>query len=80
MSDWLKRRFPLAGTSTVYMSGEAVYNLVQYSKPGIITPVTLSPEKAKLFREAVREAREEAWNQGYEAGLNTDNKGNPYVA
>lgn len=68
MSDWLKRRFPLADTSTVYMSGEAVYNLVQYSKPGIIAPVTLSVERAELFREAVKEAMEEAYHKGYEEG------------
>ena len=67
MSDYLRRRFPLDDTSTVYMSGKAVYNLVRRDKPGIIAPVDLLPGDAQAFRDAVREAMAEAWDEGANA-------------
>lgn len=67
MSDYLRRRFPLDDTSTVYMSGKAVYNLVRHDRPGIIASVELLPGDAERFREAVKNALADAWDQGHEA-------------
>lgn len=64
MSEYLKRRFPLDDTSTVYMSGKAVYNLVRRDRPGIISSVELFPADAEAFRDAVRDAMAEAWDEG----------------
>lgn len=64
MSDYLRNRFPLADTSTVYMSGKSVYNLVRYNKPGIIGSVELLPGDAEMFRAAVRDAMADAWDGG----------------
>lgn len=79
MTDFLRDRFPLADTSTVYMSGESVYNLVHYNKPGIIRSIELRPEQAEAFREAVREAMAEAWDEGVEATWNPDGTRNRYT-
>ena len=70
MGDYLRDRFPLAGTSTAYMDGTSVYNLVRFDQPGIIAPVVLSHEQAEAFCAAVRAARAEAWDEGREAGVN----------
>lgn len=67
MSDYLRSRFPLADTSTVYMSGEAEYHLVRYNRPGLIASVRMLPERAQMLRDAVREALADAWDQGYAA-------------
>lgn len=74
MSDYLKRRFPLESTSTVYMSGRAVYNLVRWSEPGIVASVELLPADADAFRDAVRGAMAEAWDEGYRQSC-ADHKG-----
>lgn len=68
MSDYLRARFPLAGTSTVYMSGKSVYNLVRHDRPGIIAPVELLPGDAEAFEDAVRAALADAWDEGFDAG------------
>lgn len=68
MNPYLKRRFPLDNTSTVYMNGKAVYNLVRRDRPGIIAPVELHPADAEAFRDAVRAAMAEAWDEGHRAG------------
>ena len=73
MRDYLRDRFPLQSTSTVYMSGRAVFNLVRWSKPGIITSVEIYPADAEAFRAAVREAQAEAWDEGCSAGLREAN-------
>lgn len=67
MSDYLRDRFPLADTSTVYMNGSAVYNLVHHDKPGIIAPVTMFPAQAEQFRAAIKEAMAEAFEEGADA-------------
>ena len=68
MSDYLKSRFPLAPTSTVYMNGTSVYNLVHRDRPGIIASVTLYPEDAEKFTKAVQRALADAWDEGFDAG------------
>ena len=83
MGDFLRDRFPLAGTSTVYMDGTSVYNLVRFDRPGIIAPVRLSPEQAEAFEQAVQAARAEAWDEGAEAmeqhwAYGNDEPSNPY--
>ena len=67
MGDYLRDRFPLAPTSSVYMDGTSCYNLVRFDRPGIIAPVVLSLEQADAFCDAVRTARAEAWDEGAEA-------------
>ena len=69
MSDYLKSRFPLAPTSTVYMNGTAVYNLVHRDRPGIIASAALHPADAEKFTEAVQRALADAWDEGYLAAL-----------
>lgn len=88
MSDFLRGRFPLAGTSTAYMDGTSRYHLVSLTRPGIIASVTLTDEQARQFEEAIREAREEAWQEGYDLGVTDErtaaeteyapNRVNPY--
>ncbi|MDY0829105.1 hypothetical protein SK224_08180 [Microbacterium sp. BG28] len=78
MSDYLRDRFPLADTSTVHMSGESVYNLVRYGKPGIIRSVELFPDQAAAFRGSVREAMAEAHDIGYRQGVR-DASGEEYT-
>lgn len=68
MTDYLRKRFPLAGTSTVYMSGKSVYNLVRHDKPGIIASIELLPGDAAAFEDAVRGALADAWDEGYLVG------------
>ena len=70
MGDYLRDRFPLAGTSTVYMDGTSGYNLVRFDRPGIIAPVRLSSEQAEAFEQAVQAARAEAWDEGYDYATN----------
>ena len=72
MGDYLRDRFPLAPTSSVYMDGTSCYNLVRFDQPGIIAPVVLSLEQADAFCDAVRTARAEAWDEGFVAGVNAD--------
>ena len=67
MSDYLRSRFPLADTSTVYMSGEAEYYLVRHNRPGVIASAKMFPGDAQVFRDAVREALADAWDEGYAA-------------
>lgn len=62
--DYLQRRFPLDRTSTVYMDGTEVYSLVRHDKPGIIASVALLPADAETFRQAVRAAQADAWEEG----------------
>lgn len=69
MSDYLRKRFPLAGTSTVYMSGKSLYNLVRHDRPGIIASVELLPGDAIAFDEAVRNALADAWFEGADAAV-----------
>lgn len=66
MGDYLRDRFPLASTCTVYMDGTSRYNLVRFDRPGIIAPVTLTGEQAEAFCDAVRTARAEAWDEGFQ--------------
>ena len=70
MGDYLRDRFPLATTDTVYMDGTSRYNLVRFDRPGIIAPVTLTREQADAFCDAVRTARAEAWDEGVAVALN----------
>ena len=70
MGDYLRDRFPLASTCTVYMDGKSRYNLVRFDRPGIIAPVTLTREQADAFCDAVRTARAEAWDEGVAVALN----------
>ena len=70
MGDYLRDRFPLASTCTVYMDGTSRYNLVRFDRPGIIAPVTLTGEQADAFCDAVRTARAEAWDEGYDYATN----------
>jgi hypothetical protein len=81
MADFLRDRFPLGETSTVYMSGKALYTLVRWRKPGLITPIELYPSDAEEFRAAVREAQAEAWAEGYDTGASGDlhPEENPYL-
>ena len=85
MSDYLRKRFPLAGTSTVYMSGKSVYNLVRHDKPGIIASIELLPGDAIAFRDAVRSALADAWFEGADAAVkgydlpDASNIHNPYI-
>lgn len=72
MADYLRDRFPLAGTSTVYMDGTSGYDLVRFDRPGIIAPVRLSLEQAAAFRQAVQAARAEAWDEGYQASTDVE--------
>jgi hypothetical protein len=82
MSDYLRRRFPLGDTSTVYMSGKGAYDLVGWGTPGVIASVELTANQAEAFRTAVRRAMAEAWDDGAVAGLaaySVDDCGpNPY--
>jgi len=68
VSDYLKKRFPLSETSTIRMSGKAVYNLVRYDTPGIIAAVELFAADANEVRKAYRKAIEDAFNAGYNEG------------
>ena len=70
VGDYLRDRFPLASTCTVYMDGTSRYNLVRFDQPGIIAPVTLTREQADAFCDAVRTARAEAWDEGVAVALN----------
>jgi hypothetical protein len=66
---YLRDRFPLEGTATVFMSGKAIYNLVRWDEPGLIAGVELTAAQADVFRTAVRKARAAAWEEGRRAGL-----------
>lgn len=55
MSYTRRLEYILESTSTVYMSGNAVYNLHAYGKPGIIARVELSAEQAQNFLEGIEE-------------------------
>ena len=83
MGDYLRDRFPLASTCTVYMDGTSRYNLVRFDRPGIIAPVTLTREQADAFCDAVRTARAEPCDEGAEAmeqhwAYGNDEPSNPY--
>lgn len=45
MSNYLRDRWPLAETSTVYMDGTALYSLVHPTKPGILGTVRMTPNR-----------------------------------
>lgn len=69
MTDYLRKRFPLADTSTAYMSGKSVYNLVRHDRPGIIASIELLPGDAIAFEDAVRNALADAWFEGADAAV-----------
>ena len=69
MSDYLRRRFPLGDTSTVYMDGTSCYQLVSHDRPGVIATVVMRPEQAEMFRQAIGRAMADAWDEGLECAL-----------
>lgn len=58
--------FPLKETSSIYMSGEQLYNIVQYDKPGFRYATTMFPVEAQEIRDVVSDALEEAEQRGAE--------------
>lgn len=53
MSDYLTDGWPLGHTSTVYMSGQSVYDVREYGKPGVLARPVLSGDEAQIIRDVV---------------------------
>ena len=68
MTDYLRKRFPLADTSTVYMDGTSVFHLVSHDHPGIIAAVVMRPDQAETYRESIGRAMAQAWDEGFKVG------------
>ena len=64
MSDYLRKRFPLADTSTAYMDGTSAYHLVSHDRPGVIAAVVMRPDRAEMYRESIGRAMADAWDEG----------------
>lgn len=55
MSNYLTDNWPLGSTSTIYMSGKAVYTVRRYNKPGTMASVELFPADAQAIRDVINE-------------------------
>ena len=63
MNDYLTENWPLAETSTVFMSGKSVFQIRRYDKPGIITTVEMFAADAQAVRDAVSERVKDAQHE-----------------